>query len=141
MRLEKQLYRAIDNHVPASIYRCSMTGAALHSNGMLDRYYDGARRDCWIEFKQLDAMPRSGKVSVLPLPGVKKQPRGKLSHQQLAWAQRRWKNGQNAFVVVGLPSRIALTLSIPDCEHEWGLEDFKPLKEVSEWIIDFVGAA
>jgi hypothetical protein len=138
MRRESKLYAAIDKHVPSTVYHASMTGATLTGNGILDRYYDGPKRDLWIEYKIWPSMPRDGMICVTPILGRKKQPQGRLSHQQLKWAVRRYIVGQNAFVVVGLPNRTALILNYPALWHRpVPVTRAVSLEEVSEWITNF----
>lgn len=129
MRLEKELYKAVDNRLPVSIHRQSMTGAAMTANGTPDRYYDGTRRDLWVEYKILKGIPRSGIVV------------GDYTKLQLAWLERRHKIGQNAIGIVGLPNRTAVLQCTP---IEWRegspIANAVPLKDVAMWIESFVGS-
>ena len=130
--LEKQLYQAIDRLVPKTIYRQSMTGAAMTANGIPDRYYDGPGGDLWVEFKQLQSMPR----------GIV---RGAYTELQLRWMSRRWANSaprHNVIGVIGLPNRTCIVQRTPE---SW--RDGTPaaeavfIKEVAEWITTFCGGS
>jgi hypothetical protein len=122
-----------------------MTGG-MNSNGTPDTYIDGPRSDLWIEWKELDHMPRDGIVRVAPKPRVKKQPRGHLTHLQLAWLKRRFNNAQrqgysfqtNAAVVAFLPNKRALLMVTPE-EWEYGAPVAGAItnEELAEWITNF----
>jgi hypothetical protein len=105
---EKALYNKVDRGVARIVHRQSMTGASRGMNGTLDRYYDGPNGDLWIEYKQLDHMPKDGIVRPAPRSCAKSQPKGCLSAMQMRWFARRCRNGGNAWVVVGLPDGRAL---------------------------------
>lgn len=110
---EKALYNKVDRGVAKIVHRQSMTGASRGMNGTLDRYYDGPNGDLWVEYKQLDHMPKDGIVRPAPRCGVKKQPKGCLSVLQMEWFTRRHKYGGNAWVVVGLPNGRVLRFATP----------------------------
>lgn len=127
---ERDLYRAVDRHLPATLFRQSMTGAAMTGTGVPDRYYDGVIRDLWVEYKMLRAVPRSGTVI------------GAYSARQLLWMQRRWEAGHNVLGVVGLPTGMAC---IQSCPGEWlhgtDVNAAVPLNKVSEWIAVYCGVS
>lgn len=81
----------------------SMTFGSKNMNGTPDRYFDGAKRDLWIEFKRLASMPRNG-VAI-----------GEYSDLQIEWLQRRWTAtyGCNAWGIVGLPNKTVCIQSYP----------------------------
>lgn len=135
---EKQL-RAAVNRPLKDIHIQSMTGVTLTYGGTPDGYYDGPERDAWIEFKMLSSMPRSGTWSVYP---DAKRPQGKLTMLQYRWLLRRYTNGGNAFVIVGLPNKTAILLVDPE---QWKiavpLDCAKPLRNISAWIQEFCGGS
>lgn len=98
---EKTLIKAIVSKLPRDIHVQSMTMASLTSNGTPDSYLDGAAGDLWIEWKQLDAMPRDAQVG--GVSAAKARKKGTYSTQQFAWMERRWKHGGNVWGVIGLP--------------------------------------
>ena len=125
---EKDLYRKVDKLIPTTVHRQSMTGSAMTANGTPDRYYDGTKRDLWVEYKMLSNMPRSHYVV------------GKYTALQYQWMDRRYATGKNVIGVVGLPDGTAVIQTTPEEWHE-GVSIFarKAVKEVSAWICDFCG--
>ena len=107
---EKTLIKAIISRLPRNIHYQSMTMGSLTSNGTPDTYLDGPESDMWVEWKQLDAMPRDGLVGgITPAKARKK---GCYTTQQYAWMERRWNNGGNVWGVIGLPDkRVVLQLT------------------------------
>lgn len=107
---ESGLYKAIDRHLPNDCFRQSMTGAAMTGNGIPDRFYDSPRGTCWVEYKNLTSMPRSGLV----IPD--------LTPLQFRWLERRYNNcislarPTDVAVVIGLPNRTAVLQTTPT---EW----------------------
>lgn len=142
--------KAINDKLPkfdeiqlTGIHQQSNTFASLSHNGTPDHYYDGSKQDLWVEYKVLERMPRDGIVRIAPLPGVKKQPRGRLSPQQRRWLLRRWERGRNAIVVVGLPNRTGVIIegcNIDD-ENPASIDEAISIKEIACWITDFCGAS
>lgn len=126
---ERQLIDAIHRLLPKSLFRQGMTGAAMTGNGIPDYYYDGPKRDLWIEYKQLKAMPRDGNVRLHKL----------ATPLQLAWLARRGANGANAYAIVGVPNKRALVFR--DYDAELPVEHAKPYKEVAAWICAFCGCS
>ena len=135
---ESDLYRSVDRFLPKDVHRQSMTGTVF--NGTLDRYFDGPLGDFWAEFKQLSAWPRRQAFNVMPIPLAKKQPDGHLTDRQLRWLERRYANGQNAAVIVGMPDKTAVILDtptkwqndfvcVPGCSHN------QTRQQVAEWIM------
>ena len=110
-----------------------MTSASLTHGGTPDRYYDGPKRDLWVEYKMLKSMPRSGYVI------------GNLTELQKLWLRRRYEHSlpePNVAVVVGLPTK---TACIQRIEMDWttGTPIFVAvqLKEVAAWINVFCGGS
>ena len=128
MRLEKELYQAVDKLLHVTIHKQSMTGASMAANGTPDRYYDGSKADLWVEYKLLKGIPRDGIV------------RGEYTALQLRWMERRYRVGKNMVGIVGLPNRTAVIQATP---LEWGegspIVNAMTLKEVACWIESFVG--
>ena len=107
---EKTLIKAIISRLPRNIHYQSMTMGSLTSNGTPDTYLDGPESDMWVEWKQLDAMPRDGLVGgITPAKARKK---GCYTTQQYAWMERRWNNGGNVWGAIGLPDgRVVVQLT------------------------------
>jgi hypothetical protein len=105
---ENTFRRLVRDHLPGSIYRQSM--ALTMSNGTPDDYYDGRGGDLWVEYKWLPKPPIRGFIP-------------KLTELQLLWLERRWRNGQNAWVIVGFPMNAGSMLKkhgiISVNPHEW----------------------
>lgn len=122
---EGRLIRAINDKLPKRFHSQSMTFGSRSFNGTPDRYYDpeGGVRDLWVEYKALSAMPRDN-IAV-----------GNYSALQLAWMDRRWRNGKNVVGIVGLPNRTAVIQHTP---KEWRngtpVNTAMSLEEVAEWI-------
>lgn len=135
MRNEKQLIDAVMRRIPKSVHSQSMTSASLTSNGTPDRYFDGPKGDLWVEFKYIDAWPRSAVVG-----GVHASKRGCYSPLQYSWMKRRWDHGRNVLGVIGLPDGTAVVQDNPD---DWleGSTMFakRPIQEVADCILDFTG--
>lgn len=100
---EATLIRYITGKLPPTVHSQSMTFGSRSFNGTPDRYFDGPVSDLWVEFKYVDAMPRSGKVG-----GVSDAKRGCYSTLQYEWMCRRFANGGNVLGIVGLPDRTAV---------------------------------
>jgi hypothetical protein len=134
---ESQFGAKIKKLLPKSIHWQSNTGA-LMSNGTPDKYLDGSKRDLWVELKQFDSMPRNKIVCCAPVPGVKKQPRGHLTHLQRAWLGRRYTNGGNAIVVAALPNgRAVLQVEPMAWDNGTHAADAMTPEEIAQWITRF----
>lgn len=134
MRLEQDLYRAVDRALPkyvpkprSGIHRQSMTGTSF--GGTVDRYYDGTVRDLWAEYKMLASEPKAGVI------------KGAYTPLQLDWMMRRWNTGGNVIGVVGVRGKGAVIQTEPE---EWLHGTSQPRyltpREVAEWIIAYCGA-
>lgn len=127
---EKSLYQAVNRAVPKTIHRQSMTGATMVNNGTPDFYYDGPRSFLWVEYKQLNAMPRSGMA------------RGAYTELQLMWMERRHRNGGHVVGIVGLPNRTAVIQTTPDAWRQGSSTGTAlSIKEVAAWITEFCGGS
>lgn len=136
---ESLLITNVNRKMPKEIHHQSMTFSSMTQNGTPDRYYDGPARDLWVEYKYIDAMPRSRLVGM-----VHPTKRGCYSPQQYEWMLRRYNHsaslphGPNVIGVVGLPNRTAVIQTTPT---EWregsSISHAVPLKEVTFWIADF----
>jgi hypothetical protein len=144
---ESQFVRIICNDLPKTIHQQSLTSASETYNGTPDRYLDAnlppeqmhmRTSDLWLEFKVLKSLPRDGYVRVMPLPG-KKTAQGHLTVMQARWITRRWDNGLNAFVIVGLPGRQALVIKGGDIFQKHNVGGAIDFKEVTAWIRGFCG--
>lgn len=139
--LEKNLIKAINNRLPKKLHSQSMTLGSLTQNGTPDRYYDGTLNDLWVEYKQLEAMPRSGLVGM-----VDPKKRGCYSPLQYDWMLRRYNNciaaykQPNVIGIVGLPNRTAVIQYTPD---EWlhgsPVSHAQSYDDVAALILAFVG--
>lgn len=130
----------INRHLDPTIYKQSLTGAAISGNGIPDHYYDGRSADLWIEYKALNRLPRAPTISVAPRPNVKQQPKGHLTPLQFRWLTRRWTAGENAFVILGIvPNQVVIILgnelSLP---IEWDTRRIT-YREAATWIQEFCG--
>jgi hypothetical protein len=87
---------AVTSKLPSDVHVQSMTLASVSHTGTPDRYFD-YRADLWVEFKYAKNHGRNGfNIGV--------GPDSMLSDRQKLWLERRWKNGHNACVIVGVPS-------------------------------------
>lgn len=129
---ERQLIDAIHRRLPKALHKQSMTSASLTYNGTPDCYYDGPKSDLWVEYKRVDHLPRDG----ILIP--------ECTDLQKRWLARRWQNGKNAKVIVGLPTRHALKFEYPaQWEAGMRLVDARNLSydEIAKWICDFCGCS
>lgn len=136
--LESKVIEAVNAGLPRNFHSQSTTGMAI--NGTPDRYYDGGPHDLWVEYKALDAMPRSGLVG--GISATKKK--GFYSPSQYRWMERRYRHslnlphGPNVIGIVGLPNRTAVIQRSPTEWREGSSVSLAiPFKEVSAWIYDF----
>lgn len=136
---EKDLIAAVNRGLPNNFHSQSMTMGSLTHNGTPDRYYDGGPFDLWVEYKMLDAMPRSRLVG-----GVDANKKGCYSPNQYRWMERRYRHslnlphGPNVVGIVGLPNRTAVIQRTPTEWREGSSIDLAiPIKEVSAWIFGF----
>lgn len=109
--------------LPPHIHSQSMTFGSLTHGGTPDRYFDGPSHDLWVEFKYIDAMPRSRTVG-----GVDDKKRGCYSSKQYNWMCRRQKAGGNVLGIVGLPNRMAVVQTDP---AQW--KNGSPIEEAIPW--------
>lgn len=108
---ENNLVSAIVRRTEPRVHSQSMTLGAVSMNGTPDRYFDGAARDLWVEFKQLDAMPRSGLAGGITPARVRKK--GCYTSQQYDWMLRRHNNGGNVWGMIGLPNKLVVIQKLP----------------------------
>lgn len=134
---ERNFINAVNRQLPRSLHHQSTTGVI--GVGTPDRYYDGDPYDLWVEYKYLDAMPRSGLVG-----GVDAEKRGCYSPVQYRWMERRYRHslnlphGPNVVGIVGLPNRTAVIQRSPTEWREGSpITNAIPIKEVSAWIVAF----
>lgn len=123
---ERALIDAIHRRLPRSLHRQSMTFGAMTQNGTPDYWYDGTRRDLWVEYKQLRSLPRSGIVQLSKL----------LTPLQAAWIKRRYATGCNVRVMVGLPGKRAIMVENAETAS---VQEAVTYDEVAKWICDFCG--
>ena len=132
---EKALIAAIRNRLPKTMHHQSMTSASLTHTGTPDQYYDGPISDLWVEYKQLQSMPRSGVVDAALL----------LTPRQLRWVQRRSKHGQNAIICVGLPNTRALLFTERfdggGLMLNQAVRNALSYDEIAKWICEFCGCS
>ena len=133
---EKTLIKAIVSKLPRDIHVQSMTMASLTSNGTPDSYLDGAAGDLWIEWKQLDAMPRDAQVG--GVSAAKARKKGTYSTQQFAWMERRWKHGGNVWGVIGLPDgNVVLQLTPEQWRNKSSIDAAISREELLNHLVSF----
>ena len=93
---EHKFTKAVVDKLPADVHVQSMTLASISHTGTPDRYID-YKSDLWVEFKQATTFGNKGY-------NVGGEGESMLSERQKQWLRRRWKNGGNACVIVGVPS-------------------------------------
>ncbi len=133
---EGNLINALMGRIGKRIHAQSMTFGSMSQNGTPDRYFDGPRRDLWVEFKQLDHMPKTGLAGgITPARDRKK---GCYTSQQYDWMLRRHNNGGNVWGMIGLPNKLVVIQKLP---KEW--KDGSPVSKAfardiaAEMILDF----
>lgn len=127
--LEKNLIQRIVRRLPRDIHSQSMTFGSQSFNGTPDRYFDGTKRDLWVEFKQLKSNPRSG-IAV-----------GEYSELQLAWLERRWNAGRNAVGMVGtVEGRVCIQTTPEQWRYGSPVTEALTVQEAAKWIEDFCGS-
>lgn len=108
---------SVGRKLPKSIHSQSMTLGARSFTGTPDRYYDGLVADLWVEWKQMDSMPRDKRVG--GITPMKERKKGKYTTRQFEWMCRRHKVGKNVLGIIGLPDRTAVIQYTPE-EWEFG---------------------
>lgn len=88
MKPEARFVARVNRRLPAGVFHQSM--AFTMSNGTPDQYYDGPKRDLWVEYKYLPLVPKRTFAMG-------------LSQLQYEWLARRRLIGGNAWVIVGHP--------------------------------------
>lgn len=121
---EAGFIRYVVSKLPPSIHSQSMTMGSLTHGGTPDRYFDGPAHDLWVEFKYIDAMPRSRSVG-----GVDDKKRGCYSSKQYNWMCRRQNAGGNVLGIVGLPNRMAVVQTDP---AQW--KNGSPIEGAIPWL-------
>jgi hypothetical protein len=108
----------------------------MNYSGVPDRYYDGPGGDMWVEYKYIAHYPEE-----LDLTDLSRRP--SVSRLQDKWITRRWHNGHNAFVVLGVESEAViftgLTWKLKYPEAQLRAISI-PVSQVAEWIHNFTGA-
>lgn len=136
---ESSLIAAINRRLPKDFHSQSMTFGSLSFNGTPDRYYDPPGGfDLWVEYKYIDAMPRSKIVGC-----VNAEKRGCYSPLQYDWMLRRYTNSlahgrPNVVGIIGLPNRTAVIQTTP---AEWregsSINNALPLEDIASWVRNF----
>lgn len=136
-RLEDNVKNAVNSALPNAVHKQSMTMASMTSNGTPDHYYDGSKRDLWVEYKFWE---RSLKRNDL-IGGVGSNKRGYYSALQYAWMCRRHAVGGNVVGIIGLPDRRVVIQTEP-CEWLHGCTEVDAMsaKEAAAWVLDFIGS-
>ena len=133
---EGNLIDALMRVIGKRLHAQSMTFGSMSQNGTPDRYFDGPARDLWVEFKQLDAMPRTGLVGGITPARVRKK--GCYTSQQYDWMLRRHNNGENAWGMIGLPNKLVVVQKYP---WQWAsgssVLDAVPRSTAAAMILDF----
>jgi hypothetical protein len=126
---ETNLKLRLHRLLPKDLHRQSMTFGSASYSGTPDMYYDGSRRDLWIEWKQLRHMPRNGIVI------------GAFTQLQLAWMNRRHLAGENVIGAIGLPNKLVCVQFKPiDWENGRPVSSAIQMKELASWVINFCGS-
>lgn len=102
---ETRLRENIHKHLPKGAFRQGNGAGGFTSNGVPDVYYDGPRGDLWVEYKQVQSVPRSGIVI------------GAYTALQHKWLDRRHANGRNAVGIVGIPGGRVCVQSTPEARR------------------------
>lgn len=133
---ETSTVKSVNQRLPKTIHHQSMTLGARSFTGTPDQYYDGLLRDLWVEYKQLDAMPRSKMVGGITPMNIRKT--GMYTTRQFQWMCRRFKAGGNVLGIIGLPDRTAVIQHTPE-EWEFGssITAAVSIEEVAKQIIDY----
>ena len=122
---ENTFIQSVHRHLPRAVYHEKM--ANPYRGGTPDVWYSGSRRDLWVEYKYVPAIPRE---NVLPA----------CSPLQLQWLRREYDKGRAVRVIVGCPTGGVL---FADGEWEAPLpsEDFQarvlPRPGLAAWISEF----
>jgi hypothetical protein len=85
--IESGFTQSIHKKLPKHIYVWKISDRL--TGGVPDAYYSSAKRDCWIEYKYVQKLPKNVKPALSPL--------------QTAWLNARHDEGRNVYVVVGSP--------------------------------------
>jgi hypothetical protein len=86
---------------PVTVFHRQSMAGAVTFGGTVDMYYDGDKRDLWVEYKALERMPQSG-IAV-----------GDYTTLQLNWMLRRWERGGNCWGIVALPNGLCCVQQTP----------------------------
>lgn len=109
---ESAFRTSVLNHVPKKVHAQPWpAGAPGAFPGTPDHYFDW-KRDLWVEWKVLnreDHLPASIPESALP------------TEKQNSWLTRRYENGGNAVVIVGIKLRSRMHGFVLETPSEWGL--------------------
>lgn len=125
---ERAFYEAINRRLPKSIHTQSLTPLSMYMGGTPDRWYEGKKRDLYVEFKVLGSIPRSEII------------KGTYTAAQIRWMSRRWAKRGDIIGLVGLPNMTAaIQLGPREWEEGTPLSDARSFDEVAHWIIDFCG--
>ncbi len=138
-RIEDHVKRAVNNALPKTVHKQSMTAASMTANGIPDHYYDGTERDLWNEFKFWERSLKSSSI----VGGVDANKRGYYSPLQYAWMSRRWAVGRNVIGMIGLPdNRVVIQRTPGEWVHGTDLSTTPTYtaKEAAAWVINFIGS-
>lgn len=106
---ERSFIDAVHKQLPPDVFRQGMTLASMTTGGTPDYYYDYAQ-DLWVEYKALsssDTLPALIPEKALPTP------------LQRQWLDRRFANGGNTVVAVGLKVKGRVHGFLLETPEEW----------------------
>lgn len=95
MKPERRFRQSITRYLAGTCYVWSINDS--WQAGVPDHYYSGLGGDLWAEYKYFDTDRRHFCLTNPP-----KRP--KLTRQQQLWLNKRYDEGRNVWVIVGMPS-------------------------------------
>jgi hypothetical protein len=93
---ETRFIASVQKHLPAVDEFYRMKNHTQYNAGIADSWYDGSRRDLWVEWKWVE-LPKQPDTIIDVMAGKKPS----LSKLQQDWIEGRRANGRNVWIIIG----------------------------------------
>lgn len=138
---ETTFYTSVHRFLPplSQLHREKM--ANPYRGGTADHWYDGPKGDLWIEWKFI-RVPKRDTTSICLI-----EPYGKsaLSELQQEWLRERYRNGRNAWVIVGCKEGGVIFRFPYQWQERWTTRAFKAFlmsrQDIAKAIVEVTGSS
>lgn len=113
---ENSYIQKIHRKLPKEIYREKM--ANPYRGGTPDVYYESSKERLWVEYKYLESLPRTFRLT-------NEKGKTKISPLQAKWLRRAFHNGVNVMVIMGVGSKTGILFSVSELDTEFTREQLE----------------